>query len=148
MDLNIYEGLMFLFVINMVVIFVVGGIDAYTKFVLRSSITSDLIIKLQRLKYNKIWSELDSSIDAWITWYLYDLIGGAVIIGVLCGLEEDFLNLIYIGVTFLTIASPFIIRFIIDIIKSLRFNIKTGEAERIIELEKAVERLIILEEEK
>ena len=90
------------------------------------------------IKWNWLWKEERASGDAWLAGVGTTYILALVAVGSVLYTGKALIVFLTLGAVLLITFGP---RFIVDICRGLKYNPKTGDAEKIKELEKKIEKL-------
>ncbi|QDP59530.1 MAG: hypothetical protein GOVbin4162_104 [Prokaryotic dsDNA virus sp.] len=113
--------------------------EAWISYTFRKE-KGDLFTKIQKLKYNFVRPRFFDKGDAGFSWFLFDGVLGVILMAFAGGITAK-AGFGWILVIVMLVGIIYIPRFLVDITKSLAYNRKTGEAERLDKLQKEIEEI-------
>jgi len=142
MNDNIVIGvLVCLWIVGFVGPILAGLLSHVMYFVTRGDVDVELFKGIQK----KLWNwmlDIQSfdDTDLGMSWFCFN---GVVLAGIYCFIGVLIINVPYIvSISLLGLCcTPLVLRFILDLCKSLKYNYKSGKAERIDALEAEIEKL-------
>lgn len=140
-NLNIVQMIIGAWVVWCLVPLLLGLVSCWLNVVVREDKYS-FFISFQDFKFRRIgpgWG-VKSTSDGWFSWLFLDLIAGGVIfflVAFLCVVTSPYLALVLLS----ALASPFVVRTLLDLKKGLAYSAETGKLKRLEEIEQELQEL-------
>lgn len=134
---------------NLALILVLGVVSVLGSFWFRTEV--NMVDKLQKFKWGSLWNNLGGSKDPWSWCFLVffgEFLFGSLIAMVVSALVTKEIILPILGFILAGTLLLYGPRFVVDMVKGLKVNNKTGDLDRINKLEKELANLKTKVEEK
>ena len=126
-----------LLILNLIAPIVLALVSMWTNAAFRTE--WQLALPYQKLKYS--WfDEVKDESDVMMTWALFDLSTG-LLLGIVATFLVTVVPPLLTLVVFLLVISPFAVRVVADMFRTLRMNYKTGDSDRLAKLEEEIRRI-------
>lgn len=143
--MDIVKFVALLIIVNVFIVLLLSFSQWYVDIVKRQNtkLIESWVFKYQKLKYDR-GAGVKKPMDFWFTFICLDIVLSVIFL-ILVKLVQKHFSFItsnpYLIGGVILILSPFIMRFIVDIVKSLRFNRTTGKADRLEDMQKEINSL-------